>query len=220
MKQVTIVPRLVATDASCAASGHQDHPIGFREQVADRDGWMARQRDFSVSLSRGVSAVLRTLCNRPFVVRRGVLLEHAPGTRNPATWIDCLAATEFGVFIIDQYHWRGAVERSVDEDEVLIHERPGVVSVETSPLRRAKPALRHLRAVLTDYNCPVECIAVLEASQCAIDPTLPETILVLSELPHFMRSRLNRFRGSRLQYLDPQRIAAALQARCTDWGRS
>jgi hypothetical protein len=220
MKQVRVGPPLVVTDASPAASCHQDRPFDFRGLVPDRDGWMAYQRGLSLSLSRNVSEVLRTVCDRSFVVRCGVLFEHAPGTRNPTTWIDCLAATEFGVFIIDQYHWRGGVKRSMDEDEVLIHERPGVVSIETSPLRRAKPALRHLRAVLTDYNCPVECIAVLDASHCAIDPTLPETILVLSELPHFMRTRLNRFRGNSLQYLDPQRIAADLQARCADWGRS
>jgi hypothetical protein len=91
------------------------------------------------------------------------------------------------------------VKRSTTEDEVLIHEKLGVASVETSPLRRAKPVLRYLRAVLTEYDCAVECLAVFKASHCAIDPTPPETILLLSELPHFMRTRLNRFRGSHLR---------------------
>ncbi|WP_244220899.1 nuclease-related domain-containing protein [Paraburkholderia aromaticivorans] len=153
-----------------------------------------------------------------FVVRRGVVLEHAPGTLNPVTWVDCLAVSPFGVFVIDQYDWIGTVKRSMNEDELLVRENSGVVCVKTSPLRRAKPALRHLRPILGEYNCPVGCIAVFADLYCALDPTLPETILQGFELRHFMRTRLNRFRDSHLRYLDSRTIAAHLQWRCADWG--
>jgi hypothetical protein len=148
------------------------------------------------------------------------ILEHAPGTRNPMTWTECLAVTAFGAFVIDRYDWTGTVKRSSNDEELLVHERLGVVSVQTSPLRRAKPALRHLRGLLIEYDCPVECIAVFAAPHCALDPTLPETTLQASELHHFMRTRFNRFRDSHRQYLDSERIAAYLQLHCTDWGEN
>jgi hypothetical protein len=155
-----------------------------------------------------------------FVVRRGVVLEHAPGTRSPVTWIDCLAFSAFGTFAIDRYDWMGTVKKSTNADELLLHEKLGVVSVQTSPLRRAKPALRHLRVTLGAYNCPVESIAVFSASHCVLDPALPETILQEAELYHFMRTRLKRYRENHSQYLDSDRISAYLQSRCADWGKS
>jgi hypothetical protein len=152
------------------------------------------------------------------VVRLGVVLEHAPGTLNPVTWVDCLVVSAFGVFAVEQYDWIGTVARSASDDEVLVHEKPGVVSIQTSPLRRAKPALRHLRAVLNPYQCPVECVAVFSNSQCVLDAALPENILQGMDLRHFMRTRLHRFCSSHSRYLDPQRIAAHLQLHSADWG--
>ena len=183
-------------------------------------GWMAHRRRLSLSLSKSVAALLRTMPDRAFVVRRGVMLEHAPGTRNPMTWVDCLAVTGFGSFVIGRYDWTGTVKRSLNDDELLVHDKVGVVSVQTSPLRRAKPALRHLRALLAEYGCPVESIAIFASSQCVLDPALPEAILYPSELHHFMRTRLNRFRASHLQHLDAVRLAAHLELRCVDWGES
>ncbi|MDR7005852.1 NERD domain-containing protein [Paraburkholderia strydomiana] len=202
-----------------AACSHELAP-DFGRLADDRDGWMAHRRRLSLSLSKSVAALLRTMSDRAFVVRRGVMLEHAPGTRNPMTWVDCLAVTGFGSFVIGRYDWTGIVKRSLNDDELLVHDKVGVVSVQTSPLRRAKPALRHLRALLAEYGCPVESIAIFASSQCVLDPALPEAILYPSELHHFMRTRLNRFRASHLQHLDAVRLAAHLELRCVDWGES
>ena len=202
-----------------AACSHELAP-DFRRLADDRDGWMAHRRRLSLSLSKSVAALLRTMSDRAFVVRRGVMLEHAPGTRNPMTWVDCLAVTGFGSFVIGRYDWTGTVKRSLNDDELLFHDRVGVVSVQTSPLRRAKPAVRHLHALLAEYGCPVESIAIFASSQCVLDPALPEAILYPSELHHFMRTRLNRFRASHLQHLDAVRLAAHLELRCVDWGES
>ncbi|MEQ5841400.1 NERD domain-containing protein [Paraburkholderia acidicola] len=220
MKQNKALFSLAGTDVPRNIACPQELAADFTGPTCGRDGWMRRQRRLSLPLTKKVAAVLRTMSDRAFVVRRGVIIEHAPGTRNPMTWIDCLAVTEFGAFVIDRYDWTGTVRRSINEDEVLVHEKLGVISVQTSPLRRAKPALRHLRGLLAEYGCPVEYIAVFAASHCALDPTLPETILRASELDHFMRMRLNRFRGSHRRYLDSERIGKYLQLRCADWGRS
>jgi hypothetical protein len=96
----------------------------------------------------------------------------------------------------------------------------GVASVQTSPLRRAKPALRHLRAMLAQYECPVEYIAVFPDRYCALDPSLPEAILQRPELYHFMRTRLNRFCDSHARFLDVHMIVAQVQRHCADWGRA
>jgi len=220
MKQGKTLFSAADKDAYCAAASSPELVSDFRRLAGDRDGWMAHRRHLSLPLSRTVAAFLRTTSERAFVVRRGVMLEHAPGTRNPVTWADCLAVTEFGSFVINRYDWTGTVKRSVNDDELLLHDEPGAVSVQTSPLRRAKPAVRHLRALLAEHCCPVESIAIFVSSHCALDPTLPETILCPSELHHFMRTRLNRFRASHRQYLDPGRLAAHLQLRCADWGES
>lgn len=220
MKQNVALFSLAGTDASRGIACPQELAADFTGPTGGRDEWMRRQRRLSLPLAKNVAAVLRAMSDRAFVVRRGVIVEHAPGTRNPMTWIDCLTVTEFGAFVIDRYDWTGIVRRSISEDELLVHEKPGVVSVHTSPLRRVKPALRHLRGLLAEYGCPVECIAVFAASHCALDPTLPETILQASELHHFMRTRLNRYRDSPRRYLDSERIGKYLQLRCADWGKS
>ncbi|WP_243658197.1 NERD domain-containing protein [Paraburkholderia sp. BL9I2N2] len=192
---------------------------GSRRLDDDRAGWMAQRRRLCSPLAKRVSSVLRAMTDSAFVIRRGVLLEHAPGTRNPVTWVDCLAVSAFGAFAINRYDWMGTVRCSANADELLLHEKLGIVSVQTSPLRRAKPALRHLRVTLGAYNCPVECVAVFSALHCVLDPALPETILQEVELHHFMRTRLKRFREQHSQYLDTDRISAHLQSCCADWGK-
>ncbi|MFL9858119.1 nuclease-related domain-containing protein [Paraburkholderia madseniana] len=220
MKQNEVLFSHAGTDAPRSIACPQELASDLTGPIGGRDGWIGRQRRLSLPLAKNVAAVLQAMSGRVVVVRCGVVIEHAPGTRNPMTWIDCLAVAEFGAFVIDRYDWTGTVRRSTNEDELLLHEKPGVVSVQTSPLRRAKPALRHLRGLLAEYGCPVECIAVFAASHCALDPTLPETILQASELRHFMRTRLNRFRDSHYPYLDSERIGKYLQLQCADWGKS
>ena len=219
MEQVKAQLSLAGTDASNITACSQDLTTDSRRLAGDRAGWMAHRRRLCVPLAKQVASVLKAMSGGAFVVRRGVILEHAPGTQNPVTWIDCLAVSAFGAFVIDRYDWMGTVKRSMNDDELLVHEKPGVASVQASPLRRAKPALRHLRVTLGEYNCPVECIAVFAASYCALDPTLPETILQAAELHHFMRTRLNRFRDSHSRYVDSGIIATHLQSRCADWGK-
>ncbi|MFM0629619.1 nuclease-related domain-containing protein [Paraburkholderia xenovorans] len=209
---------LATKDASNDAACSQDLIKDPGRLGGNRDEWMAHRRSLCLPLAKRVASVLKAMSDGAFVVRRGVILAHAPGTLNPVTWVDCLAVAPFGVFVIDQYDWMGTVKRSMNDDELLVRKDSGVVSVRTSPLRRAKPALRYLRPIVGEYNCPVGCLAVFADLYCALDPTLPESILQGSELHHFMRTRLNRFRDSHSRYLDSKIIATHLQWRCADWG--
>jgi hypothetical protein len=176
------------------------------------------RRRLCLSLAKHVASAMKPVCDNKFVIRRGVILEHAPNTSNPTTWVDCLAASPFGVFVINQYDWAGSVTRSTNHDELLVRDDFGVALVQTSPLRRAKPALRYLRAMLAQYGCPVEYIAVFPDRYCTLDPALPEAILQHPELYHFMRTRLNRFCDSQSRFLDVHMIVAQMQWHCADWG--
>lgn len=210
---------LATKDASNDVSCFWDPVSNSRKLSTNPTGWMTHRRHVSLPLARRVASIMREMSDGACVVRRGVILEHAPGTRNPVTWVDCLAVSAFGVFVIDQYDWMGTVTRSTNDDELLVRESSGVVCARTSPLRRAKPALRHLRPILGEYGCPIDGIAVFADLYCTLDPTLPETLLQVSELRHFMRTRLNHFRGGHFRYLDARMIATQVQSRCADWGR-
>jgi hypothetical protein len=146
-----------------AASLSRESASNLRKRASDEPARMAARRRSCLSLAKHVASAMKSVCDCKFVVRRGVVLEHAPETSNPTTWVDCLAASPFGVFVVNQYDWTGSVTRSRDHDELLVRDDFGVASVQTSPLRRAKPALRHLRAMLAQYECPVEYIAKLLA---------------------------------------------------------
>jgi hypothetical protein len=91
----------------------------------------------------------------------------------------------------------------------------GGVTVHTSPLRRAKPAVRYLRSVLSQHQCPVESIAIFAEPDCSRHPTVPGAVLKLPELYHFLRTRLNRFRSMHSRYLDTAVISSHI-----DWCRS
>ncbi|CAN7429785.1 nuclease-related domain-containing protein [Paraburkholderia hospita] len=183
---------------------------GIGEGACDEAGRREGRRRECRSLEKHVASAMKRICDGRFVLRRGVLLEHAPETSNPTTWVDSLAASPFGAFVISQHDWTGSVTRSTNYDELLVHDNFGVASVQTSPVRRAKPALRYLRAMLAQYDCPVDYIAVFPDRYCALDPALPEAILQCPELYHFMRTRLNRFCDSQSRFLDAHRIAAEM----------
>jgi hypothetical protein len=176
------------------------------------------RRRSCLSLAKDIEPVLQAVCVDRFILRWGVLLEHAPGTRNPTTWVDCLVVLPFGVFVVSHYHWAGSVTRTTNDEELLMRDKYGIASIQTSPSRRATSALRYLRAHLNQYQCPVEYVAVFPDRYCTLDPALPEAVLQIPELYHFLRVRLSRFYNSRSRLLDVQRIVSELHRHCVDWG--
>lgn len=172
----------------------------------------ANRRLICHSLEKKIAPILMAVCDGTVSLRREVLLTHAPGTTNPTTWVHSLAITRFGVFVIEHYDWKGAVKPTNNDDELLVVDDFGVATVQTSPFRRAKPAVRCLRTLLSQYGCPVESIAIYADSGCRLHPTVPDSVLKLPELYHFLRTRLNGFRASHSRYLDLQAIVAQI-----DW---
>jgi len=174
----------------------------------------SRRRRVCRWLRRCIAPIFGRVCESQVHFREDVILEHAPGTANATTLVHCLAVTPFGVFVVNYYDWRGEVRPGTNEDELLVIDDLGGVTVHTSPLRRAKPALRYLRSVLSQHDCPVESIAIFAEADCRLHPTGPDGVLALSDLHYFLRLRLLNFRATHARYLDAARLDSHISRTC------
>ncbi len=128
--------------------------------------------------------------------------------------VHCLAITPFGVFVVNRYDWRGVIEPGINEDELAVVDELGGVTLHTSPLRRAKPAVRHLRLMLSQHECPVESIAIFAEARCNLHPTMPDGVMTLPDLHYFLRTRLNRFRATHRRFLDADNVVSHIDWSC------
>lgn len=180
----------------------------------------ARRRRICRRLRRAIAPVFGRVCETQVRFREDVTLRHAPGTANPTTLVHCLAVTHFGVFVVNHYDWKGEVRPGTNDDELLVTDDLGGVTVHTSPLRRAKPAVRHLRSVLSQHDCPVESIAIFAEADCRLHSTAPDGVLVLSDLHYFLRTRLLSFRATHARYLDAARLNSHIDRTCGHAGEA
>ncbi|SAL00444.1 NERD domain-containing protein [Caballeronia calidae] len=180
----------------------------------------ARRRRVCRWLRRQIAPVFRRVCETHVRFREDVILEHAPGTANATTLVHCLAVTHFGVFVVNYYDWRGEVRPGTNEDELLVIDDLGGVTVHTSPLRRAKPAVRYLRSALSQHDCPVESIAIFAQADCCLHPTAPDGVLALSDLHYFLRTRLLSFRVTHARHLDAARLDSQIARTCGHAGEA
>ncbi|MEZ2353866.1 nuclease-related domain-containing protein [Caballeronia sp. RCC_10] len=199
-------------ETASAADGTFSHSGRTRTEATN--GARNRQRVSRALLMR-IAQIFQHACDGRAHVRHSIELEHAPGTKNPTTQIDCLAITPFGVFVVNHFHWTGLVKPGTNEDELAVVDDRGDVTIHTSPLRRAKPAVRHLRLVLSQHECPVESIGVLGEAGCSLHPTVPDGVLTLPDLHYFLRTRVNRFRATHRRYLDADNLASYIDWFCS-----
>jgi Nuclease-related domain len=153
------------------------------------------------------------LCPDDYMLFEDIVLIHAPGTRFPTSKIDYLAVTPFGVFEILTMNFRGNVRRGPDAETVKVLDEEGEVVLRTSPVRRQAATLRCLRALLLPQACPVEALAVPGSLPCLLDPLLPESIMDVSELFHYLRVRMMRFLSSERGPVDLNRAVEAIATR-------
>lgn len=205
------------------------HPLNDRMRsgpdhlahLQERDSVLgARRRRICRRLRRRIAPIFGRVCESQVRFREDVTVEHAPGTANATTLVHCLAVTSFGVFVVNYYDWRGEVRPGTNEDELLVIDDLGGVTVNTSPLRRAKPAVRHLRSVLSQHDCPVESIALFAEADCRLHPTAPDGVLALSDLHYFLRTRLINFRATHARYLDAARLDSQIDRTCGHSGEA
>jgi hypothetical protein len=153
------------------------------------------------------------LCRDDYLLFEHFVLIHAPGTRFPTSKIDYLAVTQFGVFEILAMNFRGGVRRGPDPETVIVVDEEGEVMLRTSPVRRQAATLRCLRALLLPQACPVEALAVPDSLRCSLDPLLPESVMDVSELHHYLRIRMMHFLAREARPVDMSRAVDAIATR-------
>jgi hypothetical protein len=146
-------------------------------------------------VSEALREALERVVMRDYVLIERVILIHAPGTRFPSSKLDYLAVTPFGVFDVMAMRFHGRVSPGSSPELVSVDEEGEIVS-RTSPARRQVATRRCLRSLLRAQACPVEALAVPAFTDCVLDPLLPESIMELRELYHYLRVRMIRFRCS------------------------
>jgi hypothetical protein len=148
-----------------------------------------------------------------YVLRERVILIHAPGTRFPTTKLDILVVSPLGAFVVTAMQLRGRVTPGPDAETLNVVNEEREAMVHTSPLRRQAAAVRCLRALLAQYACPVESLAVAATHPCTVHPLLPESILEADELYHYLRLHTIRFFSSRQRHVSVVRVVDAIESR-------
>jgi hypothetical protein len=163
-------------------------------------------------LSQQLRSVLSPICREAYFIQQALTVQPAMGKREPVTRVDCVAVTQFGVFVVDSVDWIGIISPTFNDDTLSITEEGGVVSNRSCPVRRLEPAVVFLRALLEDFHCPVEGVAVFHRDDCIVNPSVPPSLLKPDELHHFFRVKLNRFINQRRHFVDIDGIGMQLMA--------
>jgi hypothetical protein len=148
-----------------------------------------------------------------YVLRERVILIHAPGTRFSTTKLDILVVSPLGAFVVTAMQLRGRVTPGPDAETLNVVNEEREAMVHTSPLRRQAAAVRCLRALLAQYACPVESLAIAANLPCVVHPLLPESILQADELYHYLRLHTIRFFTSRQRHVSVARVVNAIESR-------
>lgn len=202
-------------------SGEPGAGAGERKTICDSSDQLNSKEDRTDAEAvdafvAGLHRALSPLCKDDYILRQKVSFEHAPGTRHSSTWVDSVAITSFGVFVIKRVGWQGTISLGAERDELHVVSRRGELTSRTCPLRRVKPVVRVLRALLVEHDCPVESVAIFSETDSVLCPTVSESLLKASELFHFLRIRLNRFVGAGRRPINLDAIARHLNQRCVE----
>jgi Nuclease-related domain len=165
------------------------------------------------SLSKAFRYALDRLCTNGYVLAERVILIHAPGTRFPTTELDLLVVTPFGVFVVTAVRHHGTVLPGPDLETLNVVDIHGETLIRTSPARRQASAIRCLRPLLGQHECPVQGLAVAVDLPCTLHPLLPESILEAPELYHWLRLRMIRFITNGQRHVNVRRALDAIATR-------
>jgi hypothetical protein len=182
--------------------------------AVDRDAPVQPQGigETTVRVSEALREALQRLVMRDYVLIELAILIHAPGTRFPSSKLDYLAVTPFGAFDVMAMRFHGSVSPGRSRETVRVDEE-GETVYRTSPVRRQVATRRCLRFLLLAQACPVEAMAVPAFADCVLHPLLPESIMELHELYHYLRVRMIRFRSSGQRMINLTQTVEAIATR-------
>lgn len=140
--------------------------------------------------------LLTHLCGTNFYLHPGALLiTHAPGTPFPTAEIDHLFITPFGMFIVETKNWTGLVAPGPNAAVLTRTGADGVSETRKSPDAQNRTKLNYLRGLMPG-TWPVHAVGVFASDHCTLSPELPLTLMHVSELHHWMRTRKAAFDAS------------------------
>ncbi|WP_321794630.1 nuclease-related domain-containing protein [Caballeronia sp. J97] len=155
---------------------------------------------------------LSGLCGNDFYLHDGLLvLEHAPGTDFPTAEIDRLAVTPFGIFIFETKNWSGYIAPSVNVGKLVRTAQSGLTDERRSPIEQNRSKLRFLRGQLPPI-WPVHGAGLFTSAEAVLDPHLPADLLGLGDLPHWLRTQRDAFKGAKPVHVELARNAILLFA--------
>lgn len=140
--------------------------------------------------------LLTHLCGVNFYLHPcALLITHAPGTSFPTAEIDHLFITPFGIFIVETKNWTGLVAPGPNAAVLTRTGADGVSETRKSPGAQNRTKLNYLHGLMPGM-WPVHAVGVFASDHCTLSPELPLTLMHVSELHHWMRTRKAVFDAS------------------------
>ncbi|MFM0629617.1 hypothetical protein [Paraburkholderia xenovorans] len=186
--------------------------LGYPNRYA-KEPAVAIHRQKFVDFSRKLHAVLAPLLGQCYSLHEELTVLTLSGFAGPTIRADCVVLTDFGVFVIRHVQWSGHVSQGLDADSLHVVTEEGKRETYPSPLTYAAPAVHFLSALLAEFRCPVEIIAIIDNEMSEIGFSLSTSLLKLSEFHHFLRVRRERTR-ERYQYFDVRAMGERLRTGC------
>jgi hypothetical protein len=180
-------------------SGHNDASqfvpsratLGYPNRFA-KEPLLVKRRQKYLAFEQKLHAVFAPLLGNYYCLHEELTVFTSKGLSGPVIRADCVAVTQFGVFIIYGVTQGGRVDPGSDADTLRVVNESGTLKVATSPLHSIAPAMPFLELLLAPSQCPIEIIVVVDNEATELGAGLPTSLLKISELHHFLRVRRER----------------------------
>ncbi|MFL9865266.1 hypothetical protein PQR67_13910 [Paraburkholderia fungorum] len=150
-----------------------------------------RRRKF-LEFSQKLHSILVPLSGEHYAIYEEFTVLTIDGFAGRTITADCVVLTSFGVFIVRDVPCSGRVRRGSDANTVRIETATGESKIYACPVAQSAPAVHFLSALLADFRCPIETIAIIDDELCDLGFGVSTSMLKLSELHHFFRVRRER----------------------------
>ncbi|WP_125474203.1 hypothetical protein [Caballeronia humi] len=180
-------------------SGHNDAipfvpsqaTLGYPNRFA-KEPLVAQRRQKYLAFEQKLHAVFAPLLGDHYCLHEEFTVFTSKGVSGPVIRADCVAVTQFGVFIIYGVTQGGRLDPGADANKLRVVNESGTLKIASSPLHTIVPAMYFLEFLLAPLQCPIEIIVVVDNEATELGEGIPTSLLKISELQHFLRVRRER----------------------------
>ncbi|MFL9858124.1 hypothetical protein PQR72_20695 [Paraburkholderia madseniana] len=165
--------------------------LGYPNRFKKLRAVTQRRRKF-LEFSQKLHSILVPLSGERYAIYEELTVLTIDGFAGRTITADCVVLTSFGVFIVRDVPCSGRVRRGSDANTVRIETTTGESEIYACPVADSAPAVHFLSALLADFRCPIETIAIIDDELCDLGFGVSTSMLKLSELHHFFRVRRER----------------------------